>query len=501
MTAAPRILFIGLDAGDKDLILQWAAEGQLPTFKKLFGTAAWGITRNPPGLYVGAVWPSFYTGLSPARHGRYCYRQLVPGTYFDRRIHSNDVKGQPFWNVLDRAGHKVCVIDVPKVGLSPRFQGLQLADWGTHDPDRAGFRAWPPRLVAEIEAEFGREPVGICNRVPKTPAGLETFRQNLVRRIWIKEAIVRHFLDQGPWDLFMVGFAELHCVGHQCWYLHDSNHDRHDAALARVLGDPIRDVYTALDAALGRLLAEVDETATVVVLASHGMGPHYDGTHLMPMVLDRINETLPHGRSRDWAGWATRPPARWGDPALSEPPPRALCKSFVVPNNEAYLGIRINLVGREPDGRIEPGGELEDYCRALTQELLALRNRETGRPVFQQVLRTANVYRGSRLNYLPDLMAEWSREAPIRSIEPPTVKRVTGVYDGVRTGDHREAGLFFARGPGIKAGSFGTPVSVMDFAATIAALLGIELPDVDGRPIGALLGPTGRAAAATAASL
>ena len=55
---------------------------------------------------------------------------------------------------------------------------------------------------------------------------------------------------------------------------------------------------------------------------------------------------------------------------MSEPPPRASCKSFVVPNNAAYLGIRINLVGREPDGRIEPGGELDDYCRALTQELL-----------------------------------------------------------------------------------------------------------------------------------
>jgi hypothetical protein len=66
-------LFIGLDAADKDLLLEWAHAGHLPHIRALLGRAAWGVTRNPLGLFVGAVWPSFYTGVSPARHGRYCY--------------------------------------------------------------------------------------------------------------------------------------------------------------------------------------------------------------------------------------------------------------------------------------------------------------------------------------------------------------------------------------------------------------------------------------------
>ncbi len=37
-----RLLVIGLDAADKDLIEEWAAIGDLPNFRKLLGTSVWG---------------------------------------------------------------------------------------------------------------------------------------------------------------------------------------------------------------------------------------------------------------------------------------------------------------------------------------------------------------------------------------------------------------------------------------------------------------------------
>jgi len=58
---ATRILFIGADALDKDLVLRWAGDGTLPTFRRLLGVAGWGIAETPPGLFVAAVWPSFWT--------------------------------------------------------------------------------------------------------------------------------------------------------------------------------------------------------------------------------------------------------------------------------------------------------------------------------------------------------------------------------------------------------------------------------------------------------
>jgi predicted AlkP superfamily phosphohydrolase/phosphomutase len=99
-----RVLLIALDAADADLIKGWAASGYLPTFKRLDETALRGTVENPFGLFVGALWPSFATGVSPTRHGRYCFTQLVPGTYRTRATNCEEIQGTTFWASLSRAG-------------------------------------------------------------------------------------------------------------------------------------------------------------------------------------------------------------------------------------------------------------------------------------------------------------------------------------------------------------------------------------------------------------
>jgi predicted AlkP superfamily phosphohydrolase/phosphomutase len=60
-----------------------------------------------------------------------------------------------------------------------------------------------------------------------------------------------------------------------------------------------------------------------------------------------------------------------------------------------------------------------------------------------------------------------------------------------RTGDHTRAGAFFACGPGIQVGELAEPVPVESFAPTIAALLGVALPGVDGIPVPSICGLIG----------
>jgi predicted AlkP superfamily phosphohydrolase/phosphomutase len=67
-----------------------------------------------------------------------------------------------------------------------------------------------------------------------------------------------------------------------------------------------------------------------------------------------------------------------------------------------------------------------------------------------------------------------------------TSKKI-GLLEGInrycRTGDHRPEGLFVLLGPGVQAGRIGSTVSIMDFAPTFAQLFGIQIPNVDGKPI------------------
>ncbi len=65
-------------------------------------------------------------------------------------------------------------------------------------------------------------------------------------------------------------FTESHCVGHQCWHLHDVNHPAHDPAVLAEIGDPLRTVYAAIDAAIGDVLADAGD-AFVLLLDAHGM--------------------------------------------------------------------------------------------------------------------------------------------------------------------------------------------------------------------------------------
>lgn len=486
----PRVLFLGFDAMDPDLIMEWSRDGTLPTFASLARRASSAVTHNPAGLYVGAVWPSFFTGVSPARHGRYCYRQIVPGTYQEARFLPHDLKRGPFWVPLSAAGRRVAIVDVPKSPLTASLNGVQIKDWGTHDPEfDAGFATWPAPLAAEIAARYGLDPVGDCDIIERTAAGYAAFRNNLLARIERKTSLCQDLLARESWDLFLAIFADSHCVGHQAWTLHDRTHPWYNAEVAAAIGNPLRDVYVALDRALGTLLAHAGPDTTVIVLTSHGMGPHFDATFMLDQLLERLEpppgpwERLMASPARaTFSGIRRRWARRRGQKVK---PGRQLNhrRSFAVPNNDVYGGIRVNLVGREPNGRIRPGRELETYFTELRRELLQIVNLDTGQPIARNLLRSADLYQGEYLAHLPDFLVEWNREAPISRVASPRLGTLEKHFEGLRNGDHKPEGACWIMAPDIEAGRVHPPVSVMDFAPTVGERLGVTIPDLDGTAI------------------
>ncbi|MEX0803552.1 MAG: alkaline phosphatase family protein [Candidatus Binatia bacterium] len=501
MKRSARILFLGLDAADQDLIFQWGAQGFLPVLSTLLARGVSGFTKNPPGLYTGAVWPSFHTGVLPGRHGRYFYRQLVPGTYHSAVVTSNNIDADSIWALADRAGLRVGVIDLPKAPLAARFTGLHVSEWGVHDPT-GPLRTLTTSLASEVVRRFGRDPVGICDLYPLDLAGYRSLRDALLARIELKAKMLCHYLDQARWDLFMAAFADAHCAGHQFWALHDPTHPRHDAAVAADLGDPLRDIYVALDAAVGRVLERAGYDTTVFVLASHGMGAHYDGTFLLDSVLQRLEGEKPRSGGplierlqRSWhfvPGFLRVRLAPIADRVYDRlrATGRARRKAFVVPTNDNCAGIRFNVLGREPQGKIKPGAEYDAFFKGLGTDLTEIRNVETGGPLVHEILRSSEIFPGPHAHELPDMLVRWNRSAPVRVVSSSKIGTLAQEYQGQRTGDHRNLGLFISTGPGLGPSRLDRPVDVTDFAPTFASLLGIECGDVDGRPIGELWGKT-----------
>ena len=143
----------------------------------------------------------------------------------------------------------------------------------------------------------------------------------------------------------------------------------------------------------------------------------------------------------------------------------------------------MNLVGREPKGKVSPGREYDECCETLIRDLMNFVNVETGEPLVKRVIRSCDIYEGECMQDLPDLLVEWNRSAPVSEVYSPKTGRISGKYKKCRTGDHKPEGLFFIKSPSLAPGEISQPVSVMDLAPTLASLSGVELGGVDGRSI------------------
>jgi predicted AlkP superfamily phosphohydrolase/phosphomutase len=422
-----RLIFVGLDAADPCVVERLATQGNHTAFASVVGRGVATTIVNPHGLYVGALWPTFFTCSPAAAHGRYCWRQLRARTYEDEFFQIEQIRGVPLWERVEALGCRTAVIDIPKSRLSARFKGAMIKDWGTHDPSRGGFQTdgWLGRT--EFVRRYGEDRVGHCDSVSRTLAGFDRFKSDLRARAQTRARMIVDLLADYQPDVVFCVFSEAHCAGHQCWHLHDATHVAHDPLMRARVGDPLMEVYTGLDQALGSILALLSADDTLIVLASHGMGSHYSGVECLP----ELTSIIDHGLRKL--------------PGIEGPIPHLLSmdarrfreqlRIFPVPNNGAFAAFRLNVRGREPAGIVEPdatGAVLDEFVAAL----LSLYERDSGAPIFTTAARSHELFPGPMADQLPDLLMEWNRSHPIRTIVTPwgDVRNPDG--NNPRTGDH-----------------------------------------------------------------
>ena len=531
---APRVLYVALDACDPELMLEFAATGRCPALASLLSDGALTETVAPSGTYVGSSWMTITTGTDVGTHRYWNWVEVDPATYQLRATTPREARGRPFWEVLSDAGRRVAVLDIPHCGVPDSFNGVVLKEWGCHDR-HDGTASFPAEVLDELDRTVGRHPVGCRSH----PAGDEAFapcdytlRSGVYRTageerelldllrsgVDAKRRASLQILDKEPWDLFATALGEGHCVGHQFWHVHDTSHPRHDPSVRASLGDPVEDVYRRLDATLGDLIARTGPDTTVYVQMNHGMGPHFDGAHLLDQLVERIDRSLEsqfepgtwsrtgrrlyersprglRGVARRTIAAAARAKARIGPPVpVAAVGPRPDRRFFQVPGNTSVGAIRFNVVGREAQGIVTPGAELDRLCHEITAALLDVVDIDSGRPLVRAVIRSEQVVERSADDHLPDLFVEWERSSLVERVWSPMTGTVVAPYDHWRTGDHHDRGVLVARGPGIVGGRRQGQITLDDVAPTLTAALGVDVPGEHGRVHWDLVGSAGLAA-------
>jgi predicted AlkP superfamily phosphohydrolase/phosphomutase len=495
------VVLIGLDMADADLVETWAANGTLPNLGAVIGAGSWGRLATTADVLHTSTWPTIFTGTNPGRHGVYYPYQPCPGLQTARAIGPGQYGEPPVWELLHRIGRRSVVFDAPETFPSDAFPGVQVFEWSTW--------AWywrrmtaPAALEANLKDRFGDPPLKLeARRLGLGMPRPDVLTRELLENAAVKAQAARWLMREQPWDAFVLVFAEPHPAGH---YLYPTGavDDPSDARMK-----PLREIYAAVDAAVGQVLEGVPDDATVIVVSGDGVGPNHCGWHLLPDVLRRTG--FAHAAGDDAAARPTRrsllqrvrdsiPPSARS--AISSRLPWQLrdrlvsrlatdnidwsrSRAFCLPTDLEGC-IRINVKGREPHGIVEAGAEYDDVCAALTEAALALVNPDTGAPAVREVCRIDRRFPGERRDHLPDLVVAWAEGAPIARVYSERAGLVTGRSPDPRTGTHQPRSFVAMRGPRIRRGPLPEGLHIVDVAPTMLACLELPpAPGMDGRAL------------------
>lgn len=478
-----RTLFIGLGGQNAGLIDAQIREGSTPRLAAILGGLGRVSIDNYPGLGDGGFWPSAATGADPSRHGRYFMMQFDPATYqtykFDESRH---FRSHAFWQDLDAEGRRVCIVDWPRAPFSRIDNGVLLDNWLQHDPP-TGPRSFPADLAGEIIARYGADPFGAgLHTHPLTSR--EDFDWAIAScrsRIAAKTRFAVDRLMDDDWDLFALVYPEPHDLGHYAYHLHDGSHPKFDTDIAAAVGDPLRQIGAALDAAIAEIVDAAGPNCEATLLSGPGMAPLVSGNTVMDTLTRRLDlgvsdEATPAAIARN-AYRAAMPYAfrRALSPLkrliMGEPPNPEYRRRrfFSVPHADHTGCIRINLKGRECAGIISPGEEYANVIDALIRDIRDIRDSDTGEPVVGEIVKTSEIYNGPAMSILPDLFLHWRRSRPFRRISSPKIGHIEVPDREMRTGDHTQEGAFWAPHARIAELTKAQPVRPHEVAGVILA--------------------------------
>jgi predicted AlkP superfamily phosphohydrolase/phosphomutase len=485
-----KAVVLGLDGATWDLLRPMAERGVMPNLARALETGRHGRLQSCLPPFSAPAWMSIATGKNPGSHGIFDFWEAgAPGE--KRLVSSGSAKGRKLWELVDDAGKTAHVLAVPVSYPPARLQNGTFV-CGMFTPGEAVQYTWPAELKDELKALPGGY------EADPYAGGLEgrAFVEQTHHVIRQQEIATRHILDRGDWDLLFSVVQAPDPIQHKFWNILDETDPRHDAAKARQLLPVLEETYRRCDEVIGDRLAMAERGAFVLIVSDHGFG-RYDSFFYLNVVLEEAGLLVRHGGARraatrglstrrvieilrrlDRFGVERRVPARLRErlaggieAALAAPIDLERSKAYAAASSAESIFINPNV----------PETERSDIARRVSAALEAARDPDTGEPIVDRAYRREEVYDGSELHRIPDVLIDFGERpylASDRLAAGGLVERLSGDSGG---GRHRRYGILLALGPGVEAGAI-QGANIVDVAPTALHAMGLPVPqDMDGR--------------------
>lgn len=503
-----KVIVIGLDGATFDLIKPWVSQGKLPTFAKLMETGAWGDLASTIPPHSPPAWSTFSTGLNPGKHGIYDFRRREFGSYETGLTNGSHRCGYPIWKILSDYEKVVGVVNIPITYPPEPVNGVLIS--GMDTPDKATDYTYPLEVATELVHEIGNpfRFIGAFLLEDMNTGHYGRAWDRINRTLELHVEAVRYLLNSREFDCFIVNFSATDAVQHHFWRFIDATHPQYEHEAAVKYGICIYEVYKKMDDCLAEVWPDLDEDTVLIVISDHGFGPAsnravYLNNWLEQQGLLKMKNRVARAWWRRYIPDLAKKIGKKLMPDLYDKARAPLSPIFVDwSKTRAYADeylhcIWINLLGRDPQGIVQPGEEYEELRDFIIDGLEALRDPSTGLSVVGKVYRREDIYWGAQLNLFPDLQVE-QRWEPFFQIRPSytapdlapvrTLTSAKVVADRLLSGVHRPNGIFLAIGANIKSASDLPGLKLIDLPATILYLLGIPIPtSFDGRVLDEIL--------------
>lgn len=356
---ADKLLLIGWDAADWDVLRPLLAAGQMPTLQRLIarGTSGTLATLDPP--FSPLLWTSIATGKTADKHGVLGFSQPREDGLGVRPVLGTTRRAKAFWNIAHQSGLRSNVIGwwpshpaepIHGVAVSNFFHRVRGPVWApepspprsVHPPALApvldALRVHPdeitPALVAPFAPTFLHEP-------PATDAeqrGVDTIARLLAEASSV-HAAATWALEETEWDVAAVYLDSIDHFSHAFMAYHPPQQPHIEEEPFRRFRDVVAGAYRFHDMMLARLLALAGPETTVVLVSDHGF--ESGGRRLAGLPHEPAGPAAEH---RDVGVFVAAGPAiRRGEPVFGA------SLLDVTPTLLTLLGLA---VGADMDGRV-----------------------------------------------------------------------------------------------------------------------------------------------------
>lgn len=505
-----KTVVLGFDALDARYLDRYA--DALPNFRRLRsrGVEASLESTHPP--WTGSAWPSLYTGTDPSHHGVYDF--FSSRGYPDEAdlVTRGDVDRPAIWNYLSADGAPSVVLNVPVTHPADRIEGVLLPGYLAAEDEPGHPRGVRNDLGESIGEEYTIYSDGEISDDPdekfdgylelldrRRRAGLALLSEHEWEFAFLQvqktDAVFHNFDDEDRFravyraaDRFLGDVLDLideetnvvvcsdHGIGPVDGYEIYVNELLRDGGFVTAAEEPsVRslglDKRSLLDGDEGSTATASSERSTTAEGSEPTDGPVARTARIARSVAERVGVEPSDVYAVAERIGVEEALVRLTPSALREGIGRGVDwrRSTAFCPSASLMGVRINLEGREPNGRV-PRSEYEAVRQEIVDHLSAVRTPD-GDPAFEFVRPRDELYDGPRIEDAPDVVflpAGMNHTVSTVLYGQPFVPH--------RAYDHKTDGVFLGAGPGFRDGATVDRLSITDVAPIAMALLGRPVP-------------------------